>query len=195
MHLLQKTTWDAVFADWRKREASEPGWIECATKVKGWPSWDAWRAHTAAQFSAAARAWSIWQFDDPMKEVPRMLVGPYGGWQSRLPTKLTHTFASMLDVAEQLDFVRENNGVARIGAGLPFPTMFIGLRRKDTGAIVCIEGHHRAAAVALAARNGKKIDFSGMEVRIALADLSAEEIPLLEKALLRGTTKTPPSTG
>jgi hypothetical protein len=60
MHLVRETTWDEVFEGWRQREASHAGWVEVATKIKGWPSWEAWREHTAAQFSARTRAWSIW---------------------------------------------------------------------------------------------------------------------------------------
>jgi hypothetical protein len=127
-----------------------------------------------------------------MIDVPAMAVGPYGGWQSRLPIKNTCTFASMLDVPAQLEFVRANAGVARTMAGLPFSTEFIGLRKANSGEIVCIDGHHRAAAIALAARDGASVDFSKTEILIALADLRENEVSLLDAMLKRGTSKIPP---
>lgn len=72
----------------------------------------------------------------------------------------------------------------------PAPTEFIGLIRQDSDKIVCLEGHHRAVAVALAKRQGKEIDFKEGAF-IALAELPATEISILDQILKRGTSKNP----
>jgi hypothetical protein len=68
----------------------------------------------------------------------------------------------------------------------PSTTTFIGFRLEGSERIVCIEGHHRATAVALAQLEGKDIDFGG-SVTIALATLKSDEFDLLDRVLARGT--------
>ncbi|MBI4592522.1 hypothetical protein HY733_03695 [Candidatus Uhrbacteria bacterium] len=75
----------------------------------------------------------------------------------------------------------------------PSSTTFIGLRLEASDRIVFIEGHHRATAVALAALDGKTINFGG-PVFIALATLKADEAQLLDEVLARGTSKDPQLT-
>ncbi|HNW56047.1 MAG TPA: hypothetical protein PKN62_03190, partial [bacterium] len=66
---------------------------------------------------------------------------------------------------------------------------FIGLIRKDTNKIVCIDGHHRATTITLANKQNKIINFSQTPVTIALAELAIDECQLLDKMLERGTKK------
>lgn len=84
---IKEITWTEVFEGWRSREANNPGWIKTATEIKGWPDWESWRKFTASQIGAENHSWELYEFTDPMSEVPEMLVGPYGGWQSKLPEK------------------------------------------------------------------------------------------------------------
>jgi hypothetical protein len=190
MKPLRDTTWQEVFAGWRKREAGNPGWIECATKLKGWPDWESWRSFTAGQFSAESRTWRYYQFSEPLREVPEMMLGPFTGWQSRVPLKNRATFKELLALPGQGDFWSGHAGVKTIMDGLPFATELIGLIRPDTNKIVCIDGHHRATAIALAQRQGRPIDFSGTPVTVALAELTSEECaPLLDAMLMRGTSR------
>ena len=191
MTFLSHTSWEEVFAGWRGREAQNPAWIRCATEVKGWPDWESWRQFTAHQLNATTREWQIFAFDNPMDEIPRMLLGPYSGWQSRAPQKNATSFEQLLAIPEQREHFRNHAGVQSIMTGLPFVTQFIGLIRDDTQRIVCIEGHHRTAAITLAKLDQKTIDFSRTRVTIALAHLSVHEISLLDTILARGTSKTP----
>lgn len=191
MKFIKDTTWEEVFEGWRRREAANPAWIECATKAKGWPDWESWRRFTASLIGAENRRWRIIEFTDPMNEAPAMLIGPFSGWQSRVANKNRTTFEELLDIEEQREFFSRHGGVRRILEGLPFATEFIGLMRKDTEKIVCIEGHHRAVAVTLAKKQGKPVDFSGIPVSIALAELAADECPLLDEVLERGSSRGP----
>lgn len=119
-----------------------------------------------------------------------MLVGSFTGWQSRLPALNQHTFADLALIPAQAAHFRAHEKVASMMKNFPSSTTFIGLQLDWTDRIVCIEGHHRATAVALAELDDAPIDFGGT-VRIALAMLKADESGLLEEVLTRGTSKDP----
>ena len=191
MKFIKKITWDEVFESWRNREASNPGWIHCATVVKGWPDWESWRKHSAEQIHADEREWKLYEFTDPINEVTAMLVGPYSGWQSRFANKNVASFEDLLEISEQFNEFSKHQGVLSIIEGLPFDTEFIGIIRDDIDKIVCLEGHHRATAIALAKKLGKKIDFTKSTIRIALTHLPADEVRILDEVLKRGTSKNP----
>lgn len=193
MKLIKNTTWQEVFKGWRNREASNPGWIRCATQIKGWPDWESWRKHSAKQIKADQREWQLYEFTDPLNEVPSMLVGPYSGWQSRFPKKNVATFEELVEIPEQFEKLSKNENVQSIIKGLPFTTEFIGLINDDIDKIVCLEGHHRATAIALAKKLGKKIDFTNSKITIALAHLPVDEVEIIDKVLKRGTSKNPES--
>lgn len=187
LRFIRPTTWEEIFQGWKQCEGNDPGWIHCATVLKGWPDWESWRRFTAEQIGASAREWNIYEFTDPMKEIPNMLVGPFTGWQSRLPTSNRHTFADLVRIQEQAEYFRAHERVVSMLKDFPPATMFIGLQLGD-GRVACIEGHHRATAVALAQLEGKEIDFGG-SVQIALATFGSDEIGLLDRVLARGTSK------
>jgi hypothetical protein len=191
MKFLKETTWSDVFESWRKREASNPSWVECATKIKGWPDWESWRSFTAEQFDAPNRDWKIFQFTNPEEEIPEMLLGPYSGWQSKVIRRHETTFKELLEIPAQYEELSKHSGIQAITKGLPFTTEFIGVVRKDNGKIVCVEGHHCATAIALARMNGKMIDFSKTSITIALAELPVDDCNLFESILQRGTLKNP----
>ncbi len=191
MQYLRDISWDEVFDGWRQREASNPGWVEVATKVKGWPDWESWRRHSAEALGAPKRAWKLYRFDNPGEEIPSLLMGPYSGWQSRVPEgrRNAATFGEMLAQPEQYAFWNGHEGVAKIIAGLPFPTDLIGVKRADNGGIVLFDGHHRATAISLATMSENALDWSGTEVRIALTELAAGEERALDEMLQRGSSK------
>lgn len=191
MKFIKDTTWSEVFEGWRVREANNPAWVECATKAKGWPDWESWRSFTAQQLDAANRDWKIFQFENPLVEIPDMLIGPFGGWQSRVERKNQTTFKELLEIPEQYQEWSNHAKILSIMNGLPFVTDLIGLVRTDLGQVVCLEGHHRATAITLAQKQGRIIDFSQIPVTIALTELATEECRLLDQLLQRGTSKNP----
>lgn len=188
MNFVKNTIWEEVFSKWEKEEANNPDWIHCATKIKGWSDWKSWRKFSASQIGADKRSWQVFEFTDPINEVPEMLVGPYTGWQSRLSKENAETFNNLLDIPEQYAFFSKHNKIISIMNDLPFPTELIGVIRDDTNEIVCIEGHHRAVAIALAKKKNRQIDF-GRDIRIALTHLQKNEVFILNEMLQRGSSK------
>jgi len=150
MRFIKNTTWENVFGGWKQREANDPGWINCATNIKGWSNWESWRKFTATQIGLENLTWQIFEFTDPINEIPKMLIGPYGGWQSRVKNNNRNTFNDLLNNPEQFNFFKKHDKINSMINDFPFPTELIGLIRKDLDKIVCIEGHHRAAAIAMA---------------------------------------------
>jgi len=183
---IKNATWQEVFEDWRKREGNDPGWINCAVNIKGWPDWENWRQYTASQFGAEGREWKIYQIEDANKIVPEMLVGPYTGWQNRLPVKNTLSFAEMSEIPKNYEEFSKNEKVLGIIKNWPASTQFIGVIRADNNKIVCVEGHHRAMAIALAVKNGQPLKLDN-DVTIALCELAPSEEKLLDKILVKGS--------
>lgn len=189
LKLVGDTTWKKVFEEWRSREASNPGWVRTATEIKGWSDWESWRKFTAAQIGAEKRSWKIYEFTDPINDIPAMLVGPYGGWQEKLPEKNKNSFEELLDIPQNYEFFKNHSGVTALINDFPCPTEFIGLIREDNEKVVCLEGHHRATAMTLAKKEGRKINCEN--IRIALARLPKDECQILDEVLRRGTSKNP----
>lgn len=183
-------TWPEIFDDWRAREASNPGWVHTATVVKGWPDWESWRQLTVKQLRLDDRQWTMFGLDQPLTEIPAMLIGPHSGWQKNLPVPNVSTFGDLANIPEQAEHFAALSVTKQLRQKFPAQTRLIGLRRPD-GRIVLIEGHHRAMAIALAAKDGQRLDCG--DVRIALADLQPAEAGLLDVVLARGTTKVPPA--
>ncbi len=187
MRFIASTTWEEVFAGWKLREANDPGWIKCATEIKGWPDWESWRKFTASQIGAENLNWELYEFSDPMKEIPDILLGPYSGWQSRVVDKNKNTFNDLILIPEQFEYWQGINKIKSIIEDFPCYTEMIGLIRDDNKKIVCLEGHHRATAVAIVAKLGKVIIFKN-PIKIALAHIPADQVSVFDKTLARGSS-------
>ncbi|NQU77729.1 hypothetical protein HQ544_03470 [Candidatus Falkowbacteria bacterium] len=190
MRFIKNTIWKDVFEGWKQREADDSGWINCATNIKGWPNWESWRKFTATQIGLNNLTWQIFKFTDPMKEIPDILIGPYGGWQSRVKNKNQGSFNDLLNNPEQFNFFKKHDKINSMINNFPYPTELIGLIREDSSKIVCIEGHHRATSIAMAKKQKISINFKG-DITIALAKLEKDRVNILDKALERGTSKNP----
>lgn len=103
--------------------------------------------------------------------------------------KNKYSFKELLDIPENYDFFKNHSAVRSLLENFPCPTEFIGLVREDNEKIVCLEGHHRATAVALAKKKGIKIVCGN--TRIALARLPKDECSILDEVLRRGTSRNP----
>lgn len=192
MQFIKNTTWKKVFSIWKKAEISNPNIIKIATEIKSWPDWKSWRNFTAQQLRAPEREWKIFQFDDPLTEIPKMLLGPFSSWQTLVKDKKNKTFQELLNIPEQYEIFKKDLGISKIIKDLPFHTKLIGLIRKDTNQIVCLEGHHRATAISLIQKENKKINFSNHFITIALAEVAEEDCQIFDEVLKRSSNKIPP---
>lgn len=187
---IKEADFEKVFDGWRYREASDPGWVHCATKIKGWPDWESWRRFSADQIGAFTREWKIYRIDNPNAVIPNMQIGPYIGWQQFLPAKNIYTFSEMLEIPQCAERWAKDRKIIDIARNFPSPTEFIGFFRERVGRIVCFEGTHRSTAIAQSLKNGRRIAFKTLPT-IALATLPENEDYLLDDMLLRGSSKDP----
>ncbi len=188
MPLDTPTSWTNIFATWQANEGQSPDWQNLA-HTKGWNNWEEWRRFSMSLIGAENRTWTDRVIANPWEELPAMLVGPFPGWQKFAPNdrKNKLTFREFFEIDEACQFFSTHPGIQKIQKKFPDNTQLIGIRREDTGQIVCLEGHHRAAAVALAEKQGRTIDFG--TVHIALSTLGANETYLLDEMLKRGSGK------
>ncbi|MCK4919113.1 MAG: hypothetical protein KAS01_01880 [Candidatus Pacebacteria bacterium] len=188
MKFIKKSSWEEVFWGWKDSEADNPKWIHCATKIKGWSNWESWREHTATQLNLQKRIWNIFEFSNPINEIPKMLIGPFSTWQARFAKKNSATFSDLATFSKEYEHFKSYEKIISILKNQSFDADLIGIVREDTNQIVCIEGHHRAMALAIAKKEGMKINFEN-PVCIALAKLPKKEIFLLNQTLERGSCK------
>lgn len=189
MKFIRDLTWPDVFGFWEVNEGTSPAWAKVAIEVKGWPDWRSWRMFTAHQLSLAGRTWKLYEIETPAATISAMLVGPYSGWQGRLPRPNVHTFADLVNIPEQYQHFSTNRNIQAMQNAFPVSAIMTALQRPD-GKLVCIEGHHRATAVALAQHDGRTMQFATWP-QIAIAELSTADDGLLDTVLARGTTKEP----
>jgi hypothetical protein len=188
LSFLRPISWQEVFEDWRTREASNPRWVECATKVKGWPDWESWRLHTSSQLHLPDRSWGLYEVIDPATFLPNLLLGPFHAWQKYTQEKNALSFADLFCLEEPREIFSKHPAVEALRKDFPASTELIGLVREDNQKIVCVEGHHRAAAVALGQVLGQPVRLFG-SVRMALAHLPLNEIHLLNETSAQGSVK------
>ena len=166
MHFLSNTTWASVFAAWQREEGSDPAW-QAFAREKGFATWADWRGSAAAKLGVTSLDWQLFAFDNPQTEIPTLLLGPMKSWQSRVHNIEGATFNDLLTIPAEFDHWSTHPKILSIIANWPTPTQLIAVHALDTGHLICLEGHHRATAVALANRLGRAINFG--EITIAIA--------------------------
>ncbi len=185
---IRDISFEELFDEWRKNEAKNPDWIHCATDVKGWPDWESWRRNTLSLFGAEKRQWKIYSIDDQMEFIPKMLMGPFNGWQAKVPEHNKYSFEEMLALPENLEFYSHHGKVLDMIKNFPAQALFTGVIREKLGKVVCIEGHHRATAISLAKVLYQKIEF-GQKLHIALTTISEDEDGIFDYMQEIGTSK------
>lgn len=182
-----ETTWDKVWQLWLEREGTREDWQEVA-REKGWQSWEEWRAAWVGNFGAQTRRWLRYSIPNPLATVPKFRVGPTQSWQNNFPEdeRNKHTFATLVDRVNY----EQNGKVREILKNFPDPTEFIGIVMPNK-TIVDIEGHHRATALAIAAKQRKEINFR-QSPAIAITPFEEGEEELLNTMLAKGSIKENP---
>lgn len=170
LEFIKKLTWDEVFSIWRDNEAERENWIRIY-KQKGFGSWDEWRKTYIKPIpEVKSKKWRLYQVLSPEKVLPEFRGGPFKGWIDRFYKG--EELPKFTKIAEHLE-VQNHKGISRMKDNFPQKTSLIGFKTEK--GIVILEGMHRCAAVALAAREGENI--SG-DVFIALTEFE-KDLPIL----------------
>lgn len=173
MQLERKADWKEVSHIWENREAKDPVWAEHAKK-KGFPNWHSWRGSIASKAQMDSLRWGLFKFDNPIEEIPKMIIGPFPSWQAMIPElkKNQISFEEFFKVPERYESYKKHPKVISI---MDYFRHFdgkticlTGFIRKEDGKIVCVEGHHTTSAYTLAKMNG--YDLSNVKIKIFLAE-------------------------
>lgn len=186
LKFIKETKWPEIFEGWKKRESHDPNWIKCATKIKGWSSWQSWRAADANRIKPKQRQWKIYEIVTPYKTIPEFLIGPTPTWQ-KMAEPLHWEDKNFKNLVEKIDF-SENKKISEIIKRFPKETQFIGFYLNRINKIMCYEGHHRSTAIALGQKNGTPIN-TNKNPTIALTEFSEKDEALIFQMIKRGTYK------
>ena len=173
---LRPLEWKEVFGFWRKNEASQPNWIKCYQE-RGFESWDAWREKYIKPFNCDKIEWHFYEVLNPQKSIPSFYGGPFDTWK-KLYYEVVNKHACSLQFSElaKLSEIQKNEHVNSLVSNFPARTIIIGLEVKNK--IVIIEGMHRSCAIALFAKEKKKLK---SVVLIALAKYPGDKLPVVGK--------------
>lgn len=179
MNYLRRITWECISNAWKKQEAAYN------------PNWQNRQQLLTARINAQTRIWKLFEFTDPLGQIPEMLVGPVRFWQSKHPENLQVGSDSRLEF-KQWKFKHLANTSGLMGSeasqkinsmiqNFPRHRFFIGFVL-PTEQIVVMEGNYRGIAVALAEKQKPKIVFQENPV-IAVTHLLEPEYGVLQKML------------
>lgn len=153
LEFMRLLSWEEVFEFWRNDEGNNPDWLAHA-KERGFDSWEEWRGSYVAPFKLDARMWALYRVSDSMRSVPTFHGGPFRAWVEQIygDAGISPTFDV---IAERLSG-QKNSRVLSLVEDFPKRTTIIGVLTEN--GVVVIEGTHRCAALALAAKEGKTIE-------------------------------------
>lgn len=160
---IKPLTWEEVFKIWKGNEINESHWQEYYKK-EGFESWLGWRNKYLKPIGALNRKWKLVKVINPLKSVPDFHGGPYEGW-----TKNFYKGKNLPKFIEMKEHPRAENYFKNLSS----KTTIIAWNTKI--GIVIIEGMHRCAAIARAAKRGRKN--LKLDLYVALADCPLGRIP------------------
>lgn len=181
---------EEVFDTWRRNEALDPGWQQCA-QDHGYASWEEWRRHRFHVLGGSKGPWFRFRIPKPLVAVPTFFGGPSKTW-------IAHHYGKNALVRFS-DFVKpenfQNNGkIQDLLKCFPAETEITGLVASNND-IVIIEGTHRCVALTIASMEKIPIE---TKLYILMTEWSEPDFPVPDPApagpkrvsLDHATTKT-----
>ncbi len=190
MNTKQNILFDEVFKIWLdiEIEKTEGRDLLPVAKEKGFTSVTEWRMNTALKLEMDKKEWYLEDIPSPAEFLPKIIIGPFQGWQRLIEKKLEISFEQAMEIPEFFEWCQTHDRIVPIAEHFPLPTTII-LYRKPDGNLIHVEGGHRICAVAYANKIGKPIDFSKGKVTAAIADITDDDISKMLAFLNRGTHK------
>jgi hypothetical protein len=173
LNLIKPLTWPDVFAIWRQNEDyPNSHWI-AHWKGRGFNSWDDWRLTYVEPLGLKELEWGLYEVKNPLQAIPLFHGGPFRSWIEKFYQGVEYpTFADLAKMPE----IQTHQGVLNMLADFPAQTTVSAVIINNEAYVV--EGMHRCAALALAAKQGKKLD---TQVKVALAQYNQEKLPIVGK--------------
>lgn len=171
LELVRDLTWPDVFEIWRKNEAYEGSHWHAHYQSRGFKTWQDWRMSYVKPFGLEDLTWQLFTVIDPLTTIPLFHGGPFRSWVEKYyQGEISPSFASLAKDPE----VEKNSGVQTLLKNFPKQTTISGVI--INGEIRIVEGMHRCATLAMAAKNGIKIN---TKINIALAQYHKDSMPVI----------------
>ncbi|MBU3923017.1 hypothetical protein KJ684_02165 [Patescibacteria group bacterium] len=158
---IKKLSWKDVFNIWYDNEANEPHWKEYYKK-EGFNSWYDWRKKYIDPIKNLNKEWKLIKVINPLKSILDFRGGPYKGWKDFYNNQNLPKFKNIKEHPRAKDYLK----------GLSKKTTIIAWNTEK--GIVIIEGMHRCAGIAKAAKENKQIN---LDLYIAIANCFIKDIP------------------
>lgn len=173
LNLIKELSWSDVFEIWRQNEDyPNSHWI-AHWQGRGFKSWDDWRASYIGPLGLDQLNWELHEVVEPLKGIPLFHGGPFRSWiEMFYQGREFPTFAELAQMPE----IQTHNGVLSMLKTFPEQTTISAV--VINGEAYVVEGMHRCAALALAAKQGKKLD---TQLKVALAQYNKNELPTVGK--------------
>lgn len=186
----REVSFDEVMLSWLEAEIKqiEGRDILPVAKDKGFSSITEWRLATALRLGMDKKVWHLVEIEDPNTVLPKIIVGPYQGWSRFFDNKIDTTFEQALEIPEFFEWCKTHDRIQPIIENYPTSSTII-LYRKTNGELIHIEGGHRICAVMYQEKIGETINFDGIKITAAVADIDESEVAKLQEFLKVGTYK------
>jgi hypothetical protein len=173
LKLIKPLTWPDVFAIWRQNEDyPDSHWIKL-WQERGFKSWQDWRASYIKPLGLDELPWGLYEITDPLQAIPLFHGGSFRSWIKMFyQGRDNPTFTELAEKPE----IQAHQGILNMLASFPAQTTITAVVINDEAYVV--EGMHRCAALALAAKQGKKLD---TRVKVALAQYNQDKLPIVGK--------------
>jgi len=173
LELIKELTWPDVFTIWRQNEDyPNSHWI-AHWQGRGFKSWDAWRATFVEPLGLKELEWGLYEIAEPLKAIPLFHGGSFRSWIQMFYQGVEYpTFADLANMPE----IQAHQGILNMLSGFPSQTTISAV--VINGEAYVVEGMHRCAAIALAAKQGKKLN---TQVKVALAQYNRDKLPVVGK--------------
>ena len=161
---LQDLSWDEIWKRWKEDE--EEVWRDYYTE-RGCVDWEHWRGDLVLKHQLQNLKWSLFEIETP-KDVAGFFIGSWKDWRTFYGSRDASRFS---DIVRYKGFIgsQTEEKLRSIIETFPPHVRFLGMRYK--GDVMLIEGSHRAAAVALALKEGVSLESA---LTIGLTDVSKE---------------------
>ncbi|MFA5187842.1 MAG: hypothetical protein WC460_00590 [Patescibacteria group bacterium] len=171
LDLIKELTWPDVFEIWRQNEDyPNSHWIT-HWQSRGFKSWEEWRQTYVQPLGLADLKWQLYNIPEPLIILPFCHGGPFRSWvELYYHGQTAPSFSSLA----QDQKVEKNSGVQTMLKNFPVQTIISGVI--VNGEIRIVEGMHRATALAVAAKNGIKLNSL---VKMALAKHPEKNLPIV----------------
>lgn len=173
LKLIKPLTWPEVFEIWRQNE-DYPGshWISL-WQERGFKSWEAWRTTYIKPNGLDELQWGLYEIENPPQAIPLFHGGPFRSWIEKFyQGRENPTFAALAEMLE----IQAHQGILNMLANFPKETTISAVIINKEAYVV--EGMHRCAALALAAKQSLKLD---SRVKVALAQYNRDKLPIVGK--------------